>query len=271
MGQCFVASATLSTQARDAYDAIAPAYDVLVGNYAYDRWLRALEELAIDNGLQGVRLLDVACGTGESFLPLLARGYEVTACDISPGMLEIAKAKASHAELHLADMRDLPTLGSFDLVSCIDDPLNYLLEEDEFEAALRGIARNLAPRGIAVWDLNTVAQYRGQFSCDRITAGDGLFIGWRSTDANARVGPGDLVEVEIDVFAHADGDDWRRSSSIHRQRHWPRATVEELVARAGMRVLDVRGQHPGAVIGGELDEFIHTKAIYVAGADRKES
>ena len=36
-------------------------------------------------GLRGARLLDVACGTGNTMLPMLARGYEVTGVDISRG------------------------------------------------------------------------------------------------------------------------------------------------------------------------------------------
>ena len=38
---------TLIAPARDAYDALAPVYDVLTARYAYDRWLAALEDLAL--------------------------------------------------------------------------------------------------------------------------------------------------------------------------------------------------------------------------------
>ena len=69
--------------AEAAYDALAPAYDILTADYDYDAWLSAIERVAIAHGLTGRRVLDVACGTGKSFLPLLERGYEVTACDIS--------------------------------------------------------------------------------------------------------------------------------------------------------------------------------------------
>src|SRR4051812_30675812 len=103
--------ATLDAGAERAYDALAPVYDLLTGSYAYDRWLSALEDLARAHGLRGRRALDVACGTGKSFLPLLERGYEVTACDVSAGMVALAAAKArGRAALHLADMRALPVL-----------------------------------------------------------------------------------------------------------------------------------------------------------------
>lgn len=249
--------------AADVYDALAPAYDVLTGSYPHDRWLARLEQLAVQNGLTGRRVLDVACGTGASFLPLLARGYDVTACDISEAMLERARGKAPHAHIHRADMRQLGVLGAFDLITCLDDALNYLTDEDEFEAALRGFAQNLAPGGVAIWDLNTIVQYRGQFARDQVIARSDLFIGWSAQAAANAIDPGALVEIAIDVFA-LEGDHWRRSTGIHRQRHWSRATVERLANQAGLDLLDVRGQHPGAVIDGALDELVHTKAIYLA-------
>ena len=42
----------------------------------------------------GERVLDVACGTGKSFMPFLARGWDVTACDLSPAMLARAATVA---------------------------------------------------------------------------------------------------------------------------------------------------------------------------------
>src|SRR5919112_1807986 len=91
--------------AAEAYRGLAPFYDA---------WTSHLERRARRFGVSGRRLLDVACGTGKSFLPLLERGYEVTGCDISPEMLAEARAKAPGVVLEEADMRELPKLGEFD-------------------------------------------------------------------------------------------------------------------------------------------------------------
>src|SRR5262249_6156918 len=98
------------------------------------------------HGLRGKRLLDVGCGTGKSFLPMLKRGWDVTGCDISASMVELARTKVGDAALlSVEDMRELPTLGEFDLVWCLDDAVNYLLSVDELERALSGMRQNLAP------------------------------------------------------------------------------------------------------------------------------
>ena len=140
--------------AAHGYDVLAPVYDELGDAGAHARWLAAIERLAIEHGLRGRRVLDVACGTGSSFLPLLARGYEVTACDASPAMAACARAKAGPAaRVHVADMRRLPRFGEFDLVTCLDDGLNHLAEPGDVLDALRGMRRNLVPGGLVGFDV----------------------------------------------------------------------------------------------------------------------
>src|SRR5215210_3344825 len=117
----------LQTPAAAAYDGLAPFYDQLTHEHDYERWTSHLEAMAATFGRGGRTLLDVACGTGKSFEPFLDRGYAVTACDVSPRMAELAAARAAgRARVEVRDMRELPVLCSFDLVSCVDDAVNYL-------------------------------------------------------------------------------------------------------------------------------------------------
>src|SRR4051812_41635818 len=114
--------------ARATYDAFAEHYDLFTAHHDYDDWTATIEALARTHGLRGRRLLDVACGTGKSFLPFAPRGYGVTACDIPDAMVAAAARKArGGVRLAIHDMGDLPRLGAFDLVTCLDDAFNYLL------------------------------------------------------------------------------------------------------------------------------------------------
>ncbi len=253
----------LALEPVNAYDSLAFAYDALTADYCHDRWVPALELLARTHGLRGKRLLDVACGTGKSFLPLLRRGYEVTGCDASSEMLSRAGAKAPAARLLAADMRRLPCLGSFDLVTCLDDALNYLLSPSELDAALHGIAANLDRRGVAVWDLNTLGMYRDAFASDWVTEAEDLFLAWHG-ETPPDLASGGLAHATVHVFAEAEDGAWQRTISRHRQRHWAAEHIAGAVARAGMRVLAVHGQRSGGVIESELDELVHTKSVYVA-------
>src|SRR5256885_15284049 len=172
-----------ASPALEAYERLAPVYDLLTAGYDHPTWLDSLEALAIEHGLRGRRLLDLACGTGKSFLPMLARGYSVSGCDVSPAMVELAREKVvvagAEAELFVADIRALPPTAPVDLITCLDDAVNYLLSPEDLAAALLCMARALAPGGLAVFDVNTVATYRSSFASDFALDGPDSFLCWR--------------------------------------------------------------------------------------------
>jgi SAM-dependent methyltransferase len=252
---------TLDSDATRAYAVLAPVYDLLTAEYAYGPWLEAIERVAGEHGLRGHRLLDVGCGTGKSFLPLLERGFDVTACDISPEMVELAQRKAgARADVHVADMRRLPVFGEFDLITCIDDAINHLLDPSEVYDALASMRANLAPGGLLIFDVNTLAAYR-QIS-DIVVEDDDVLLRWRGELAELD-GPGGEAEVVIDVFTHEGDGLWRRSLSRQRHRHHPIDELCALVEEAGLEVAAVLGQRTGAVLDAELDEELHGKAVLV--------
>jgi SAM-dependent methyltransferase len=254
----------LATQSlsAEAYEALAPYYDRFTAHHDYELWTGALLRLARIHGLAGRRVLDAGCGTGKSFEPLLRRGFDVTACDHSPAMLEVASERAGgRAALHCRDLRRLGVLGEFDLVTCLDDVVNYITEPGELEAALAELAANLAPGGVLLFDANTIATYRGFFSETVVLEEPGLVMVWRGL-AGEDFDSGGLAHAVIDVFADG-GSGWSRTTSRHEQRHHPTATLLGCAARAGLRCAAVYGQDPAVNVDPELDELRHSKAIYV--------
>jgi SAM-dependent methyltransferase len=247
-----------------AYEAFAPHYDAFTAHHDYDAWTTTLERLARARGLRGRRLLDVACGTGKSFLPFLDRGYEVTACDISPSMVALAAAKAGdRARLEVHDMRALPRLGAFDLVCCLDDAVNYALGAGELEATLAGLARNLAPGGVVVFDANSLFAYRTFFATLTVLAGDDRVLVWDG-HAAPDLAAGGLAQATLEALERRDDGTWRRERSAHHQRHHPRETVEGALRRAGLRAAAVHGMRLDGSTTDDFDELGNSKAVYIA-------
>ncbi len=245
-----------------AYQAMAPIYDDFTDQNDYELWLGNLLPKLRPHGLRGRRLLDVGCGTGNSFLPMLKRGWEVTACDISPAMLELAGTKAGGAaRISVADMRELPRFGEFDLVWALDDAVNYLLSGEELERALRGMRANLAPHGLLMFDVNCLEAYRSFFAEERRVERRGRTLLWRGL-GSGDAGPGSLGEARFEVVSGADAE--RFETHIHRQRHFPEATVREALAAAGLECLDVYGHGFDAVPKQPVEELVHSKAVYMA-------
>lgn len=253
-------------QAIDAYAELAPVYDAFTEGHNHERWMGLLEDLAVEKGLRGTRVLDVGCGTGSSFVPLLARGYEVVGCDLSPDMVARAREKVNahdaRAEVLVADMRALPELGAFDLVTCIDDALNNLLSVDQLRSALEGFQRNLRPGGLAVFDANTLHAYRVWYAGTNAKDAEGSFFCIRG-ETGPDIEPGATASVCIEVFTECANGLWERAQSRHLQRHHPRHEVARAVQQAGLELLAVRGLGRGLQLTLEADEEVDTKFVYV--------
>jgi SAM-dependent methyltransferase len=251
-----------SQWAEQAYEAIAPVYDEFTAHHDYEMWLGNLLPKLRSHGLRGRRLLDVGCGTGKSFLPMLERGWEVTACDISPSMLERARAKAGGAaKLSVADMRKLPVFGEFDLVWALDDAVNYLLSGMELEEALSGMRANLAPGGLLMFDVNLLQTFRTFFAEVQTVERGGRRLIWRGQGSPDAL-PGSISEARFEVES---GDtEIEVETHIHRQRHFPEAEVLELLEAAGLKCLDVYGHGFDTVLKQPIEELVHSKAVYIS-------
>lgn len=246
--------------AKEAYEAYASSYDDFNHRYMYERWTGRLLEKAEEAGMGGRRLLDVACGTGLSFIPMLDRGWTVTGCDISPAMLEIARSKVGDAATLLtADMRELPELGRFDLIWAVNDPINYLLSTEELEAALTGMRRNLASDGIALFDVNTLATYRTFFSKEIVVEQKGRRFVWQGQASAEEVVPGSVYEARFAATGEPD------SEHTQRQRHFPEGEMLAAIEAAGLSCVGLFGEQDGDLHPG-LDEEVHTKAVYLCRA-----
>jgi SAM-dependent methyltransferase len=245
-----------------AYEAIAPVYDEFTAQNDYELLLRSLLPELKRHGLRGRRLLDVGCGTGESFIPMLGRGWEATGCDISASMVKLARAKVGdRARLEVADMVELPVFGEFDLVWALDDAVNYLLSTEELESALTGMRHNLAPGGLLVFDVNTLLTYRTFFAETQVVESSGRRLVWRGRAA-ADTPPGSICEASFEVEAGAGQGS--TGAEIHRQRHFPKEEVLAGLERAGLECQAVFGYGRDTVFKQPLDDLRHSKALFIA-------
>lgn len=240
-----------------AYEAFAPIYDDFNLLNDYEMWLGLLLPELEKHALRQGRVLDIGCGTGMAFEPLLRRGWEVRGCDSSPGMLERARQKFGDAvPLDVADLRQLPAFGRFELALALNDVVNYLTADGDLERALRGIRANLAPDGLLLFDANTLELFRRHFAAgysEEMSRGRT----WRGLAD--RVEPGGVYEARL------SGDDVR--THVHRQRHYPEEQVRAAIAAAGLDCLAVLGQQEvegRAVLVSPADEGRDHKVVYIA-------
>lgn len=126
-----------SAEMRQAYAKAAPLYDFVFGGLLQPGRRRAIQMMELR---PGARVLEVGVGTGQS-LALYPRGARVTGIDLSPDMLEKARARAQRYKLeHVEALLEMDATelkfpdDSFDVViamyimSVADDPDRVLAE-----------------------------------------------------------------------------------------------------------------------------------------------
>lgn len=145
--------------ADDLFSSTATYYSKYRPRYP-ERMLQGLLRMTV--GDHGRRLVDWGCGTAEIALPLSASFDRVTAIDLDPEMIEVARARAAEVptahniEWHVGRAEDLVIeLGSSDLItagSSFHWMDRELLSKRAFEGLTDGGAIALIGGGSSVWD-----------------------------------------------------------------------------------------------------------------------
>jgi SAM-dependent methyltransferase len=142
------------------YDDLSPYYHLIFENWE-ESMARQADTVAqlIDSELGGVkvesvRVLDAACGIGTQALPLAARGFHVTARDLSPAAVARLQREAHVRRLIIdaavADMRQVASSvsGSFDVALAFDNSISHLLTDGDLRAAFQQFFSVLRAGGV---------------------------------------------------------------------------------------------------------------------------
>jgi SAM-dependent methyltransferase len=247
-----------------AYEELAADYDTFTAGYPHEQWFSHIHARLKQLGVPGNRAIDLACGTGKSTMPLIAAGYDVSACDLSPRMIYQAKEAHPHVadRFFVADLMQLPDFRTVDLALCLDDAMNYLPNIEALQIALDGIYDRLNPGGLLAFDVNSWSTFTSAFTSTFVRAvGDRYFIweGLGSPDDE----PGGVFEATVDAFTEAPGG-WQRRTSRHIQRHFAKDDVAKVLEQAGFAVVDVAGQREGGILENRADERVHPKIMFIA-------
>lgn len=223
------------------FEAVAPYYDALMAEIDYPGWVKYVLQITRSFKIKPERILDLACGTGTCALLFAAKGYEVIGIDVSGPMLDIARSKAaaSNADpiFSEGDMRDYELEGPVDLVTCLYDSINHLMEDDEVERCFARTYGALRDRGLFVFDINTefgLATLLGDST--QIRENGKVYSIWRN---HYDRGQG-IATLDLTLFV-PDGRMYQRIDETHCERPLSVREVTRLLKRVGFKnVADYR-------------------------------
>lgn len=212
-----------------SYEKFAFLYDALMQEAPYDQWVAFTENKLKEYGLDGRRMLDLACGTGELSIRFAQKGFEVTGVDLSAEMLSVAQMKIEEKGLSIPlfqqDMAELEGLGPFDFVTIYCDSLNYLQTEEQVKKTFSRVYDSLKTGGALFFDVHSVVKISNGFIDQTFTLNeDELAYIWNSF-------PGEYpnsVEHELSFFVlDEQSGKYDRFDELHFQRTYP---IEQYVA-----------------------------------------
>lgn len=261
----------------EAYTSFAYVYDTFMDNVPYGEWARHIREKLCEHGVTDGIVLDLGCGTGTMTERLAGYGYDMIGVDNSEEMLELAmekKTESGHDILYLLqDMRGFELYGTVRAVVSVCDSVNYITEPDELEEVFRLVNNYLDPKGIFLFDFNTVHKYRDVIGDSTIAEDRGVcsfiwdnryyekeqineydltlfiaedfnpmenaYVSERTADSEdallSEEGAGDLEDT---MFSEEEGGEngslYRRYTETHYQRGYTLAEIQELLERAGL-------------------------------------
>jgi SAM-dependent methyltransferase len=105
----------------------------------------------------GRRVLDMCCGPGRHSVPLAKKGLQVTAVDLSPFLLDVARSRAEKEQVEIEwirdDMRYFCRDAAYDLIINLYTSFGYFQAKEEDILVLKNIHRSLRPGGTCVLEL----------------------------------------------------------------------------------------------------------------------
>ena len=248
----------------EAYTSFAYVYDTFMDNVPYGEWARHIREKLCEHGVTDGIVLDLGCGTGTMTERLAGYGYDMIGVDNSEEMLELAMEKKTESGYDilylLQDMRGFELYGTVRAVVSVCDSVNYITEPDELEEVFRLVNNYLDPKGIFLFDFNTVHKYRDVIGDSTIAEDRGVcsFIWDNRYYEKEQINEYDLtlfIAEDFNPMENADvsertadsedallseeeggenGSLYRRYTETHYQRGYTLAEIQELLERAGL-------------------------------------
>ena len=182
-------------------------------------------------------VVELGCGTGSFTMVMAKKGYDIMGIDLSPDMLDIARKKSKAAGLDIMyleqDMSELDLYCTTGTVISVCDSVNYLLEDEEVRSTFRLVNNFLFPKGIFIFDFNTLHKYRDVIGDTTIAENreDCSFI-WENYYHDEE----HINEYDLTIYyrSGADSENFKRSVETHYQRGYTLEEMKAFVNEAGL-------------------------------------
>ena len=211
----------------------ADFYDEMMAYVDYDRWVKLIND-RIGNTINGKKIMEIGCGTGEISKRLADCGYEVCGIDISEEMLKIAGTKYPNLNIKKEDMRTIKIESEFDAIVCVFDALNYLQNFEELKLSFENIKRALKPNGFFLFDILNRKMIDSMFPED-IFADDreNMSIIWKHSYEEEI----DLDKISASFFIREERNSYKRYDEVFYKKIYSGKLILQVIKDTGFELI----------------------------------
>lgn len=181
--------------------------------------------------------LDLACGTCNVGAYIGKKFRENYFVDLSSDMLIEADKKLREnrikGKIVCQDMCDLNLNKSFDLITCVLDSTNYVLDDDDLKSYFKGVYNHLKDEGVFVFDINSYYKISKVLGNNIYTYNSkDIFYVWENIFED------EIVEMNLSFFIKQQNGLYERFDEIHEERAYKEEFIEKILKDIGFSYIE---------------------------------
>lgn len=240
----------------ECYKEFAKIYDKLIyGDVDYKRWADCIIKICDEYSINKNSYLDLACGTGNMTKEIGKYFKHIWAVDLSYDMLTEAEDKLRNNKLKAKfvcqDISNLNLKSKFDLVTCILDSTNYILDIEKLKNYFISVYEHLNDKGIFIFDINSYYKLTETLGNNiyNYDNEDVVYI-WENVLEN------DIVDMYLTFFIK-EGEMYRRFDEEHRERAYTDEFISDLLAKIGFTILKKLNNYESEKIEEDAERIVY--------------
>lgn len=240
----------------ECYKKFAHVYDKLIyGDVDYKKWANKILDVCKNYNINREDYLDLACGTGNMTVELCTKFKHTWAVDMSSDMLTEAEEKIRKekmkAKFVCENITELKLNKKFDLITCVLDSTNYILENEELIKYFKKVYEHLKDNGLFIFDINSYYKLTEILGNNLYNYDDeDLVYIWENVLEN------DIVDMYL-TFFKKEGDMYRRFDEEHSERAYRSDFIEKNLYEVGFNIVEKINNYEDESIKEDTERIVY--------------